>query len=313
MDLNSLSELGKIAGIAGIAIGALVLIFSSVIRKNIFPGLTKDQGYKVIRLILFFAGTLALVGVGAWVYLDVVKNAREKENRLSTRYIVGNVVDEEGRPVISANIEISQDNSFLDKSDRNGHFALEVKGVGSTYLDVVVKHKSYITNRQKVKIDFESDETEVNLNDPIVMVDAFPPDQEDVSQNGQNRNSSAANEDAGNYTPPRESNVQTNTGSAIITIKYMGDALNCQLDLNISIGGMVFTPNSNPFRVSNIPSGVRDYSINGNIYCSTGSCQATGAGSVYIQNNGQYYIMWNYNTCEVGIYSQQDYNRLNGL
>ena len=34
MDLSGLSELGKVAGIAGIAIGSLVLIFRSIIHKN---------------------------------------------------------------------------------------------------------------------------------------------------------------------------------------------------------------------------------------------------------------------------------------
>jgi hypothetical protein len=313
MDINALAGLGKIAGIAGIAVGALVLIFSSVIRKNIFPGLTKDQGYKVIRMILMFAGALAFVGIGAWVYLDVVKNAREKEGKLVSRYIVGNVVDEEGKPVVSANIEVSQDNSFLDKSDGNGRFALEVKGMGNKYLDVVVKHKSYVTNREKVKVDFEGEESEIQLKKAIILQNAYPPDQDEI-HNDYNRSGSSGN--SGNNFDNKADNggsPASGSGTGSITLKYMGDALDCVLNLRINIGGNSFNPDSNPFTIRNIPLGTQPYSISGYIECGVEDCDATGGGNLYVENSAVYYIMSNYYTCNVGLYSQSDYNRLNGL
>lgn len=316
MDLNALAGLGKIAGIAGIAIGALVLIFSSVIRKNIFPGLTKDQGYKVIRMIVMFAGAVAFVGIGAWVYLDVVKNARERDGRLVSRYIVGKVVDGNGGPVVSANIEVSQDNSFLDKSDGNGRFALEVKGTGQKYLDVVVKHKSYVTNREKVKVNFDGKETEVKLEKAIVLQDAYPPDQDEVlnSSNGTNGNYSGNDDIQGSQPQAGVGNpISTGSATGYITLKYMGDALDCNLNLRINIGGRIFNPNSNPFTIGSIPTGSQNYSVSGLITCGYEDCSAKGHGNLYIQDNAVYYVMWNYYTCDVGLYNQTDYNRLNGL
>ncbi len=313
MDLNALAGLGKIAGIAGIAIGALVLIFSSVIRKNIFPGLTKDQGYKVIRMILMFAGALAFVGIGAWVYLDVVKNAREREGRLVSRYIVGNVVDVKGGPVVSANIEVSQDDSFLDKSDGNGRFALEVKGIGQKYLDVVVKHKSYITNREKVKVNFEGKDTEIKLGNAIVLQDAYPPDQDEILNDNSGSGDIVNTQDKVPGGQARGGAPVSDGSMAYITLKYMGDALNCNLNLNINIGGYVFNPNSNPFTIGNIPAGTQNYSIGGIITCGYEDCNAKGQGTLYVQDNAVYYVMWNYYTCDVGLYNQADYNRLNGL
>ncbi len=315
MDLNALAGLGKIAGIAGIAVGALVLIFSGVIRKNIFPGLTKDQGYKVIRMIVMIAGAIAFVGLGAWVYRDVVKNTREKEGRLVSKYIVGKGVDANGGPVVSANIEVSQDNSFLDKSDGNGRFALEVKGIGQKYLDVVVKHKSYVTNREKVKVNFNGKETEVKLENAIVLQDAYPPDQGEIQNydNGSNSNQNGYDEIQGSQ-PDSEGNQATpGRSTGYITLKYMGDALDCNLNLNINIGGKVFNPNSNPFTVGNIPTGSQNYSVGGMITCGFEDCSAKGQGNLYIQDNAVYYVMWNYYTCDVGLYNQADYNRLNGL
>lgn len=39
---------GQVAGIGGIAIGTLLLLFKEVIRKNIFPNLTKENAYKLL-------------------------------------------------------------------------------------------------------------------------------------------------------------------------------------------------------------------------------------------------------------------------
>lgn len=295
-----MAELGRIAGIAGISIGALVLIFGSVIRKNIFPGLTKEQAYKVIRMILVFAGVLAFAGLGAWVYLDVAKNARAREGKLATRYIIGNVVDGNGNPVVSANIEVSQDNSFLDKTDGKGKFALEIKGMGQKYIDLMVKHKSFVTNREKVKVDFDDGETDIKLEHVIVLENAFPPEQQEPQGRPESRTSDQQNNTAVSQ-------------KANITLKYMGDALDCSLNLAIDLGDQAINPTSNFFSVSGVATGIQEYDIYGTISCGYESCDATGEGTLNIRNGGVYYVMWNYDNCIVGLYSEQDYTRLNGL
>lgn len=316
MGIEALSELGKIAGIAGIAIGALVLIFSSVIQKKIFPNLDKEQAYKIIRMIVSFALILALVGVAAWVYLDVVKHERKQDATLVSKYVVGQVLSDAGDPIISANIEVSQDESFLDKSDGNGRFALELKGVGKKYFDVVITHKSYKTARQKVKIDFEADGDEVRVPDPIIMATSYPPDPEDVEP-GQSEIERPGDPPGGRPYDDSDQPRVTRTSDAskaAITVNYMGDLYGCALELYITVGGVKFNPNGNSFRVSGIPLGSQNYSVSGSIDCGySGQCNATGSGSLNIQNNAQYYVMWNMYTCNVGLYSQQDYNRLSGL
>lgn len=65
-----LKTAGQIAGIGGLAIGMLVLIFRDVIRKKIFPKLSREQAYSLLRLILILAWSVALVGIAAWVYTN---------------------------------------------------------------------------------------------------------------------------------------------------------------------------------------------------------------------------------------------------
>lgn len=60
----------QIAGIGGVAIGAATMIFREVIRKNIFPQLTKADAYRVIRLISILVWSIAIFGIGAWVLIN---------------------------------------------------------------------------------------------------------------------------------------------------------------------------------------------------------------------------------------------------
>ncbi|AYQ36656.1 hypothetical protein [Runella sp. SP2] len=83
--MELLENLGKIAGIAGISIGALVYIFRSVIRRSIFPTLSPIHGYRIIRLIIILTFSIAFVGLLTFLIsknLDQhINNAKDSEKR----------------------------------------------------------------------------------------------------------------------------------------------------------------------------------------------------------------------------------------
>jgi hypothetical protein len=68
MDDSLFRIFGQVAGIGGLALGVLMVLYREVIRRRIFPQLSQDQAYRVIRLIVVLTWTVALVGVGSWVY-----------------------------------------------------------------------------------------------------------------------------------------------------------------------------------------------------------------------------------------------------
>ncbi|ANG63108.1 hypothetical protein A8C75_11910 [Marinobacterium aestuarii] len=70
MDASLLETLGKVAGVGGISLGVVTLIFRDVIRKNIFPSLTKVQAYKVIQQIVWLTFLVAAIGLASWVYIE---------------------------------------------------------------------------------------------------------------------------------------------------------------------------------------------------------------------------------------------------
>jgi hypothetical protein len=67
MDTELLRHVGQIAGLGGLALGVLLLVFREVLRKNIFPDLARAHAYRIIRLIVVLTFAIAAVGIGAWV------------------------------------------------------------------------------------------------------------------------------------------------------------------------------------------------------------------------------------------------------
>jgi hypothetical protein len=70
VDASILETLGQVAGVGGVSLGVIALVFRDVIRKNIFPNLTKVQAYKVIQQIVWLTFLIAAIGLASWVYIE---------------------------------------------------------------------------------------------------------------------------------------------------------------------------------------------------------------------------------------------------
>ena len=68
MEAEVLKTVGQIAGIGGLALGVFLFLFRDIIRKNIFPQLTKQHAYRLLRLISVLVFLVAIAGLGAWVW-----------------------------------------------------------------------------------------------------------------------------------------------------------------------------------------------------------------------------------------------------
>jgi hypothetical protein len=70
MDAEVLKTVGQVAGIGGLALGVFLLLFRDIIRKKIFPQLAKPDAYRLLRLISTFVFLIAVMGIGAWVWVE---------------------------------------------------------------------------------------------------------------------------------------------------------------------------------------------------------------------------------------------------
>jgi hypothetical protein len=65
MDLSSLAELGKVAGVAGVAIGMIVLLVRPVIDRT--SSLPRAERGPMLRLVAIGAFAIGALGVLAWL------------------------------------------------------------------------------------------------------------------------------------------------------------------------------------------------------------------------------------------------------
>jgi hypothetical protein len=82
MDSKLFETLGQIAGIGGLAIGTFLLLFREVIRKSIFPRLTNQQAYRIIRLFMILTFAIALAGISAWIFSGIRLKSSEADSKL---------------------------------------------------------------------------------------------------------------------------------------------------------------------------------------------------------------------------------------
>ena len=94
MEEHLLQAVGKIAGIGGLSLGVFLLLFREVIRKNIFPTLSDDHAYSVIRQFMYLTFAIAVCGIAAWTYVSAASAAVRN----------GKVSDTERPPVQTVNI-----------------------------------------------------------------------------------------------------------------------------------------------------------------------------------------------------------------
>jgi uncharacterized membrane protein SpoIIM required for sporulation len=72
-----LEKMGSIAGIGGLSIGVFLLLFREIIRKQVFPRLTKQQAYRVIGLVSVLVWSIAVIGIFAWTFWKPWRKQRE--------------------------------------------------------------------------------------------------------------------------------------------------------------------------------------------------------------------------------------------
>jgi hypothetical protein len=72
MDVQILRTVGGVAGLAGLAIGMILLLYREIVRKNIFPTLTKRDAYRLLRNVAVLSWSIAMFGILSWVWSTAI-------------------------------------------------------------------------------------------------------------------------------------------------------------------------------------------------------------------------------------------------
>jgi hypothetical protein len=150
MEAGFLKTAGQIAGIGGLAIGTLLILFRDVIRKNVFPTLSKNHAYSLLRLILILTWSVAVLGVVAWYFsatasspISKSRSANEASAQPKDIEIAGQI-REQALGISDASI-IDLNSSGSTKSDLFGRFTLKVKEARLGWARIQVSKQGYDT------------------------------------------------------------------------------------------------------------------------------------------------------------------------
>lgn len=115
MKTELIATLGTVAGVGGIALGVLFFLFREVIRKRIFPTLTKEQAYKTINRLISLTALVAIVGLVVWAATELVPAGDAPEVKSGSLEVVDVQFQEkvEGFPVLDIKLRNTGEVSFL--------------------------------------------------------------------------------------------------------------------------------------------------------------------------------------------------------
>jgi hypothetical protein len=309
MDAETLKVVAQVAGIGGIALAVLLMVFREVIQKNIFTSLSQEEGYRLLRLIIVSTWSVAIIGIGAWLY---AKNqptptadqtaAVAKEFALS-----GLITDADNNGLGDVDVFMVGAEDHV-RTNNSGAFTLKIKAAENSVVNVRMAKSGYKARTENVKLPSTG---------LIVALTATAPPPEAPQRH-------ANDVDAGGGVVPHGGDLARPVNQGIIVererprdppasrtgriyLRYQGDIYSCNLGVSFQIGDRSVTPMAaagQNFPVNDIALGDTRYSVSGQIFCPSfgGRCAATGGGRMNLENEAVYSVVWQPGAvCQVGL------------
>lgn len=135
MDPSFFETLGKYAGLAGISVGVVLVIFRQLLKLQIFSRLVGTQTYRLLQQLMYLTFAVGVVGIGAWAFVTTKTS--------SSHAITGRVVDGKTRqPIVGAEVTLSG-RSESARTDGAGNFSLPFVAMPSGSVHLFVSKDGY--------------------------------------------------------------------------------------------------------------------------------------------------------------------------
>jgi hypothetical protein len=148
MDAQILKTVGSIAGLAGLAVGMILLLYREIVRKNVFPTLSRKDAYRLLCNLAILAWSVAMAGIFCWVWSTAILHPRtgaqfDAPSTAEARLVVaGTVVDQ------ATNLGIGQATITVEgqgtTSDDSGNFRIVLPGAHRDQVRLLVSKDGYM-------------------------------------------------------------------------------------------------------------------------------------------------------------------------
>jgi hypothetical protein len=154
MDAQILRILGGIAGLAGLAVGMILLLYREIVRKNIFPRLTQADAYRLLRTVTVLSWSVAMFGILCWVWSEEILHRGKATLTVppstppELMIVAGTVVDQ------STNLGIGRATITVDgqssTTEDSGNFRIVLPATVHDRVHVSVTRAGYVEADQSV-------------------------------------------------------------------------------------------------------------------------------------------------------------------
>jgi hypothetical protein len=147
---------GGVAGLAGLAIGLILLLYREIVRKSIFPTLTKRDAYRLLRNMALLSWSVAMVGIFSWTWTasasrksgtDLTTDAVKNSEPL---VIAGTVVDQADNSGVGQATIAIEGETLGTTSDDSGNFRILLPASHPDHARLSIARNGYLTIDQSV-------------------------------------------------------------------------------------------------------------------------------------------------------------------
>jgi hypothetical protein len=145
-----LRVVGGVAGLAGLAVGMILLLYREILTKSVFPTLSKKDAYRLLRSIALLSWSVAICGIVAWAWSTALLHRSAAADSTAPLVVAGTVVDQTTNLGIgNATIHIEGQDADYSSED-NGNFRIVLPVHPSDRVRVSVSRTGYLETNQSV-------------------------------------------------------------------------------------------------------------------------------------------------------------------
>jgi hypothetical protein len=156
MEAEFFRVVGGVAGLAGLAVGMILLLYREILTKNVFPTLSKRDAYRLLQNIAVLAWSVAMCGIVGWVWSTALLHrkhdpaASAAEDSTAPLVVAGTVVDQlTDLGIGNATIRIDGENAQYSSED-NGNFRIALRNRSGDRIHLSVNRTGYLETNQSV-------------------------------------------------------------------------------------------------------------------------------------------------------------------
>lgn len=152
---SAILKMVGVAGIGGVTMAVFLYLLREIIRKNIFPLLTKEQAYRLLNLIVILVFVIGVLGIGTYLTISLAKP--DFANAPKPKQLWGYVRDDKDQPLEGVRVSLDEFPGITFNTPTDGSFRFDIPDGNRESIRLRVIKDGYHPNPCVKDVDFFSE------------------------------------------------------------------------------------------------------------------------------------------------------------